>query len=102
MPHLRIEASPPGAAVESNEPDGGRLLDICDDLEAPVPFSCRGVSCGTCRVDVLEGAEWLRSPGDEELAVLELFGDPPGRRLACAVEVKGGEGRVRLRVVEDG
>jgi ferredoxin len=101
MPHLLIEGGPLGAAVEAHEPEGGRLLDICDDLAAPVPFSCRGASCGTCRVEVLEGAHLLSSPGDEECSVLELFGDPPGRRLACAAWVLRGEGRLRLRLVDD-
>jgi ferredoxin len=77
-------------------------VDACDDLGAPVPFSCRSGSCGTCRVEVLEGERWLDSPGDEELYVLEQFGDPPGRRLACMVQVRRGEGLVRLRVVEEG
>lgn len=101
MPHLRIEASPLGGAVEAHEPDGGRLLDICDDLGAPIPFSCRGSSCGTCRVEVLEGEHLLASADDEELYVLGLFGDPPGRRLACVVRLRPGDGRVHLRVVDD-
>lgn len=101
MPHLRIEANSLGAAVESDEPEGGRLLDICDDVEAPIPFSCRGASCGTCRVKILEGERFLDSAGDEELYVLNLFGDPPGSRLACMVNIRPGEGHIRLARIED-
>lgn len=101
MPRIRIEASQPASAVEVDEPGGGRLLDICDDSGAPVPFSCRSASCGACRVEVIEGAHLLDDVGPEEQSVLDLFGDPPGRRLACVARVQGGDGRVRLRVTDD-
>lgn len=29
-------------------PDGGELLDICDEHYASVPFSCRSATCATC------------------------------------------------------
>ena len=76
----------------------GALLDLCDEKSAGVPFSCRSASCGTCRVDVLEGAELLDPPADEELDVLDIFGDDPKqRRLACQVTFREGDGRLRVR-----
>jgi len=101
MPTIRVEASPLGEAVETDEPAGGRLLDICDDSGAPIPFSCRSASCGTCRIEVLEGGPLLDevSPGEQEL--LDLFADPPGRRLACVARVRAGTGLVRVRVTDD-
>jgi ferredoxin len=102
VPRLLIETTPPDAAVEADEPGGGRLLDLCDDHGAPVPFSCRSGSCGTCRIEVIEGETMLDPPGAEEQEVLEIFGDPPGRRLACLVRVLEGPGLVRLRVVDEG
>ncbi|RYE77471.1 MAG: (2Fe-2S)-binding protein [Myxococcales bacterium] len=98
MPTLRIEA-PPAATAEIAEPAGGRLLDLCDDAGARVAFSCRGGTCGTCVVEVLEGDEWLEPPGDDERETLELLGEPPGRRLACVAVVRPGDGRLRLRVL---
>lgn len=87
--------------VEADAPDGGRLVDLCDEHHAPVPFSCRSASCGTCRVDVLEGADLLEPPRDEELDVLDIFGDDPARRrLACQVRARPGAGRIRLRPVD--
>ena len=92
-----------GAAVEADAPDGARMVDLCDQHDAPVPFSCRSASCGTCRVDVLEGMDLLDPPRDDELDVLDLFGDDPGhRRLACQVRVRGGSGRVRVRAADPG
>lgn len=97
MPFLLFE-SHGVVVVQADAPDGGRLVDLCDDLQAPIPFSCRSASCGTCRIDVLEGANLLDPPGDDELEVLELFGDDPRRcRLACQAVVRSGVGRLRVR-----
>lgn len=75
-----------------------RLVDLCDETSAPVPFSCRSASCGTCRVLVLAGAELLAPPREDEVEVLAVFGDDPARtRLACQARVKPGPGIVRLR-----
>ncbi|HEY3817970.1 MAG TPA: 2Fe-2S iron-sulfur cluster-binding protein [Polyangiaceae bacterium] len=93
------EAGVPTVEVEA--PTGARLVDLCDERDAPVPFSCRSASCGTCRVDVLEGADLLEPPRDEELDVLDIFGDDPTRRrLACQAQVRGASGRIRVRPAE--
>jgi ferredoxin len=100
MPLVVFE-SPGHAAVEANMPDGGRLVDLCDEEHAPVPFSCRSASCGTCRIDVLEGTELLEPPRAGELEVLDLFGDDPRHcRLACQARVRPGIGRVRVRAAD--
>ena len=101
MPRVVFE-SPGGASVEVEAPAATRVLDVCDEAGAPVPFSCRSASCGTCRVDVLEGAELLEPPADEELDVLDIFGDDPGqRRLCCQLVLREGDGAVRVRACED-
>jgi ferredoxin len=98
---LVVFDSTDAGAVEAFAPDGGCLVDLCDEFRARVPFSCRSASCGTCRVDVLEGAELLEPPHAEELDVLDLFGDDPSRcRLACQARVRPGAGRLRLRAAE--
>lgn len=98
MPRVTFE---PGALVVE-APPGARLLDLCDENAAPVPFSCRSASCGTCRIDVLEGADLLEPPRDEELDVLDIFGDDPSRRrLACQVRCKAGDGLLRVRPADD-
>ena len=100
MPQIRFEASAEGPAVDVDVPEGGRLVDICDDARAPVPFSCRSASCGTCRVEVLEGADLLLPAKDDELDVLSIFGSERCR-LACQAVVRPGGGLVRLRAVEE-
>jgi ferredoxin len=86
------------ATVQVEAPAGARLVDLCDEESAPVPFSCRSASCGTCRVDVLEGADLLEPPRDEELDVLDIFGDDPARRrLACQARIRVATGRIHVR-----
>ncbi len=98
MPVIVFEPSGEGPAVETEAAEGGRLVDLCDAHAAPIPFSCRSASCGTCRVDVMEGGEWLEPPGDDELEVLGEFGDDPTRcRLACQACVRPGAGLLRVR-----
>jgi ferredoxin len=50
---------------------------------------------------VLEGAALLEPPADEELDVLDVFGDDPAsRRLACQLRVRQGPGRLRVRAAD--
>lgn len=86
------------APLALDVPGGGRLLDICDEGKAPVPFSCRSASCGTCRVEIVEGAELLEAPAEDEVDLLHVLGDDPARyRLACQARVRAGAGRLRVR-----
>jgi 2Fe-2S ferredoxin len=79
---------------------GTALVDVCDEQpEAEVPFSCRSASCGTCRVRVKEGMELLSKPQDDELDVLEVFGDGKDVRLCCQIQLVA-DGRLVLEVVE--
>ncbi len=83
-------------------PDGGSLADVCDEKNAPIPFSCRSASCGTCCIEVLEGEAQLLSPADEELDVLDaLDRKAPGYRLSCQAIVKDGDGLLRIRSVDE-
>ena len=101
MPLIVFE-SPHGAPVEAQVDGAARLVDVCDEAGAPVAFSCRSASCGTCRVEVLEGADLLEPPAADELDVLGLFGDDPARmRLACQVRVRAAGGRIRLRPADE-
>jgi ferredoxin len=101
MPIITFE-DPAGSPTVVDAPDGGALVDLCDANATAVPFSCRSASCATCRVQVLEGAELLSEAGDEELAILDVFGvDPRSQRLACQAKVIPGPGRVRVRPAED-
>jgi 2Fe-2S ferredoxin len=86
-----------GATKTVEAPEGGALVDICDEHFAPVPFSCRSASCGTCHTEVLAGAELFEKPELAEEELLGLLGGRGESRLACQAVVKPGEGLIRLR-----
>ena len=101
MPTVSFLAGPLGPAVIAEAPDGGRLLDVCDEAHAPVSFSCRSASCGICRVAVLAGAELLAPPSADEREVLAIFGAAADERLACQAAFGPGAGLIQLRWIED-
>jgi len=78
-------------------PEGGALVDIADEHFAPIPFSCRSASCGTCHTEVLSGVELFEKPELAEQELLDLLGGKGTSRLACQAVLKPGPGLVRLR-----
>jgi ferredoxin len=97
MPVVELAESPAGPAQVAMVRERTRLLDLCDDLRAPVRFSCRAARCTTCRVEVLEGGRLLAPAEGEEAELLGAIGAPPAVRLGCQVVICAGDGRVRLR-----
>lgn len=97
MPTIEFEGVGLAADKLTDAPDGGELVDICDRILAPIPFSCRSASCGTCHIDVLEGGDLLEPPNAEEADLLDILDGPPSSRLACQARVKAGPGFIRLR-----
>jgi ferredoxin len=86
-----------GATKSVEAPEGGSLVDICDEHFAPIPFSCRSASCGTCHVEVLTGGECFEAPELAEEELLGLLGGRGTSRLACQAVLKAGPGLVRLK-----
>ena len=84
--------------IAIDAPEGGALADLCDDHALPIALSCRDANCGTCRIEVLEGADELLSPEADELAALAHFGTKPMARLACRAKMKPGLVTLRIRV----
>ncbi len=97
MPTIEFLGNGFGPKKTVEAADGGALVDICDEHFAPVPFSCRSASCGTCHVDVLEGMELLEEPEPPEQELLDLLGGDGTSRLACQAQVRPGPGLVRLK-----
>jgi 2Fe-2S ferredoxin len=103
MPNVTFESSDGAITKTVAAGDGASLADLCDDHDAPVPFSCRSASCATCHIEVLEGPEALLAPEDEELDVLDAIDSKAPRfRLACCAKLKpGAGGAVRVRAQND-
>jgi 2Fe-2S ferredoxin len=90
-----------GRVIEVEAALGTSLLDASDGPEAPIPFCCRSASCGTCRVEVLAGADGLSQPEEDELDVLSMYGESAERvRLACQAKLCVSGANVRVRALE--
>lgn len=70
--------------------DGSSLQEPC--MELGIPFGCQNGVCGTCRIDIIEGMEYLnpRTPPENDM---ELEGT---ERLACQCRIKGGVVRIEF------
>jgi 2Fe-2S ferredoxin len=102
MSTIRVRFEPAGFEVDAQP--GETIMDITDaNPAADVPYSCRAATCGTCRVEVLQGSDALSTADEIELEVLDIFGDTPDRvRLCCQTKlVGGGDIRVTLKVCDD-
>ena len=93
------EGELPREALAKDWAEGTALVDVCDVVRAPVPFSCRSATCGTCLVAVVEGAEFLHEPSAKEAELLESLDAGTGQRLACQVRLGLGEGLIRIRAL---
>jgi len=71
--------------------DGGQtLLAAALQLRVDLSHYCGGMcSCGTCRVEVVEGADALSHPVGNEAMVLGAARADAGQRLACQARVLG-------------
>jgi 2Fe-2S ferredoxin len=96
-----ITESSTGRIVEIAAPVGAALVDLCDAHDAPIPFGCRVASCGTCRIDVLAGAEQLSPPAEDELDLLDVFNAAPAVRLACQARLGPGAVRIHVKAIQD-
>lgn len=99
MPRVDFLVSVPGGAATLDAPEGGALIDLCDAILAPVPFSCRSATCGTCQVHVVEGAELVAPAEADERELLALLDGPPDVRLACQVRVLAGDGVIKVKPI---
>jgi ferredoxin len=81
------------AVVEA--PHGGSLVKNLKD-RSQLTISCGSTNCGTCHVHVLTGDEHIEPPGEDEMDLLEVLGGPPEARLGCQLQLRGGEGVIRL------
>ena len=102
MSVIRVRFEPSGFEVDA-EP-GEAIMDITDaHPAADVPYSCRAATCGTCRVEVLEGGDALSKAELDEIEVLDIFGDSPEDvRLCCQTKLVGGAvTQVTLKVCDD-
>ncbi len=70
-------------------PAGTSYLEFCRASDVPQDFGCTVGSCGTCRLELLAGAENVNRQTDDERETVEMCTDVPGARLGCQLVVQG-------------
>jgi ferredoxin len=86
---------PKGDEQSTTGPAGSTVLAVSGRMRHPIASGCSDSSCGTCRVEVLEGAENLGAADDRERATLRASGHPEHYRLTCRAELMRGAARVQ-------
>ncbi len=69
-------------------PDGAQIAEQCE--QAGIPFSCNSGVCGTCQIEIIEGAENLDELNREEN---DLAMDR-NHRLGCQCKIMQGTVKV--------
>ena len=69
---------------EHEIPDGTKIDAVCE--KAGIPFSCNSGVCGTCQIEVVEGADNLGELNQEE----NDLGMDRNNRLSCQCVIKCG------------
>ena len=71
------------------------LLAISGRMKNPISSGCSDSSCGTCRVEVLDGGDNLTGQDARERGTLKENGYPATLRLACRATLVGGAAKVK-------
>lgn len=86
---------PKGEEQSAHTFAGVTILGASGALKRPIASGCSDSTCGTCRVEVIDGAENLSEPSARERGTLKDNGHPAAYRLACRTEVLKGAVKVR-------
>ena len=79
-------------------PTGTKLSEQLTIINSPLLFGCRTGICGTCLVQVEEGADTLTAPEPDEKEALEVYAPGNARaRLACQIILNA---TIALRKIE--
>lgn len=86
---------PKGEEQQCSTAMGSTLLGASGNLKRPIASGCSDSTCGTCRVEVIEGAENLSGQHPRERAILKQNGHPTSLRLACVSTLEKGTVKVK-------
>ncbi len=99
IPKVQFTVVGPDGAEQTTEADvGTTLIGATSRFKRPIATGCSEGSCGTCRVEVLEGAENITEQSARERATLKENNFPTSMRLACRTELV--KGTVKVRAAE--
>lgn len=74
-----------------NAPVDASLVEACEQLG--ISFGCQNGLCGTCIIDIIEGAEFLTLVTEDE----ELMGMDAHTRLACQCKIKQSDAVIKIK-----
>ncbi|SUJ22878.1 Rhodocoxin [Sphingobacterium spiritivorum] len=76
------------------------LMEILKASEYEILATCGGMAlCATCHVQILEGAENLSEPQDQELDMLDTLPDADDEsRLACQIRLSNENEGLRIKI----
>lgn len=92
MPKVYFENEKKTFEVEA----GTTLQMLCESKQTPLLFGCRSAACGTCQIEVLDGASNLSAMAPDERNFLKSISAEQNDRLGCQVTVNGD---CKIRVV---
>lgn len=99
VPKVTLTVVGPDGAEQVAEADvGTTMIGATSRFKRPIATGCSEASCGTCRVEVLEGGENLTEQSARERATLKENNFPTTMRLACRTELV--KGAVKVRAAE--
>ena len=75
---------------------GQSVLEIAEGCGLAIEAGCRMGVCGSDPVAIIEGADHLSEPEDEERSTLRRLGLAPNTRMACCARVQDGAVTVSL------
>lgn len=87
--------APNGIEQKCSAAAGSTVLGVSANARRPISSGCADSSCGTCRVEVIEGAENLSAQAPRERATLKQSGHPMALRLACTTTLDKGSAKVK-------
>lgn len=84
-----------GESTEYQIEDGLTIFDAVQDQGKTLPHGCLSGSCGSCRIQIIEGVDNLCKPGIIEENTIEAISEEHPEvaqghvRLACRAKVSG-------------
>jgi ferredoxin len=86
---------PDGAEQNCTADVGNSVVSASNRMKRPIATGCADSTCGTCRIEVLEGAENVIEQSARERATLKDNGFPTTLRLGCRTELVKGAVKVK-------
>jgi ferredoxin len=87
---------PKGGGYETQAKQEDTLVLASGRGPQPIATGCADSTCGTCRVEVLEGADQLSAPTDHEENTKRQNGVPAHMRLGCQARIQGPGLKVKI------